>query len=200
MVVIPPYPSSIRELKRWANVGLRLVQPSSSTRLFQPGLDALPNTSELRRLLNERRVQPWRAGTLSLSPGSADPAPGEERRGPRQNQRLAPLLPQRCSAVRGGYYCYYFLDTQENRGSLLLVVMQVPMMLIEGPGSVQFQRSIQNSTGAITRYSSSGRSFGRGSRMWDSPFLSEFLCCSIAVRPAPEMVVSVVFGAFLPCR
>lgn len=140
-----------------------------------------------------------RAGTLSLSPGSADPVPGEERRGPRQNQRLAPLLPQSRSAVGGDYY-HRFLDTQEIRGSLLLVVMQVPMMLIDGPGGVGCQRFIQNLMGAITSYSSSRRSLGSGSRMWDSPFLSEFLCRSIVARPAPEMVVSAVFGVFLPCR
>lgn len=68
-------------------------------------------------------------------------------------------------------------NTKENRGSLLLVVIKVPMMLIEGLRGVQFQRSVQTSVGAITSYSSYQRSLGSGSRMWDSPFLSELLCC-----------------------
>lgn len=81
---------------------------------------------------------------------------------------------------------------KENQDSLLLVVIKVPMMLIEGPRGVQFQRSVQTSAGAITRYSSYQSSLASGSRMWDSPFLSELLRRQIVVRPAPEIVVSVV--------
>lgn len=76
-----------------------------------------------------------------------------------------------------GLLLLFIFNTKENQGSLLLVVVKVPMMLIEGPRGVQFQRSVQTSMGAITRYSSYQSSLGSSSRMWDSPFLSELLCC-----------------------
>ena len=71
------------------------------------------------------------------------------------------------------------------------MVIEVPLVLVEGPRGVRFQRSDQAAVGAVTRCSSSPSSLGRGRRMWDSPFLSELLCGQIIVRPAPAIVVSV---------